>query len=261
MDWLQQFLATMNAKGGSGGYMPYGGQPPLPSSVPSDPSMASLSTTETRPPMPPRTPPFAGADYTPFTGPPMVPPTETGMQPGMSPFSTTPAMPPPQPTIAQAPQISPQTVPEIPPPNTTSAVPNPMPTPPIVPPDVASAPGVETIGGAPSLGTGQMDPMSGAGETAGLPTPDDGLGAALSPIARGSVPGNDMGSRLAAAMRGVQAPQRDVVKPSTPSLPQPGKIEAGALFQMLEGLSNPRTAMLSPMKSQSLGGALGTGRY
>jgi len=61
------------------------------------------------------------------------------------------------------------------------------------------------------------------------------------------------------ALRGVQAPTRpDVVKPNTPSLPQPRPIQAGQLLQLLQELSNPRAAAARPT---TLGASLGTGRY
>jgi hypothetical protein len=65
--------------------------------------------------------------------------------------------------------------------------------------------------------------------------------------------------KLITALRGVSAPPRpDVVKPSTPSLPHPLAIKAGALFDLLNQVSNPRAA--AP-RLNTLGGALGTGRY
>lgn len=160
------------------------------------------------------------------------------------------------------------------------------PPPPIQAPPVPTPPAVQPspmIGGAPSQGTGQMDPMGGAGESAGLPS----LGASLqqspmnpgmpggspaglpmqagggqaigSPAPSAQPPGPGGGSALLQALRGVQAPPRpDVVKPSTPALPHQQAIQSGGLFQLLQHLGYP---VGQGRPAPTLGGTVGIGRY
>lgn len=160
------------------------------------------------------------------------------------------------------------------------------PPPPIQAPPVPTPPAVQPspmIGGAPSQGTGQMDPMGGAGESAGLPSLGASLqgpggggavadalggspgglptqasgGQAIGSPAPGAAPGG--GSALLQALRGVQAPPRpDVVKPSTPALPHQQAIQSGGLFQLLQHLGYP---VGQGRPAPTLGGTVGIGRY
>lgn len=64
---------------------------------------------------------------------------------------------------------------------------------------------------------------------------------------------------LIQALRGVASPPKpDVLKPSTPGQPVTRAIKAGALFDLLNQVSNPRVARPA---ATTLGGALGIGRY
>lgn len=143
---------------------------------------------------------------------------------------------------------------------------------PIPPPEAPAAPATPP---PPSLGV-SLDPAGASGSPAGLPVQAGAPGAPLDILPSGArstsggkpaaasplaAPGN-VGDRIAAALRGVTAPPpRDVVKPSTPAAPQMKSIQAGQLFALMDQLSNPAYAQMTPQRSTTLGGALGTGRY
>jgi len=67
-------------------------------------------------------------------------------------------------------------------------------------------------------------------------------------------------SGLASTLRGVQAPHSDVVKPSTPHGPPIQHIQSGSISQLLAQLY-PGLVNRVPLASQTLGQAVGTGRY
>lgn len=153
-------------------------------------------------------------------------------------------------------------------------------TPPMAPePSMLPPPTMPSIGVDESGVGSPMGPMglpSSATPTAMPPTPAQSLGASLEP---GAPAGSPMDIRsmaqkrmggsqamtpgasnaLVAALRGASQPAKpDVVKPSTPAAPQTRAIQGGDFMALLQSLSNPRRPLQTP---QTLGGALGTGRY
>lgn len=128
---------------------------------------------------------------------------------------------------------------------------------PLPPPDMGYGPQ------APDMSMGPPTPPSLGQSLEPTPPPDMGYGpqqpaqgtggqAAASAV---KAPGN----AILDSLRGVTAPARpDVVKPSTPALPQQKAIQAGQLFQLLSELNNPRLPNRQPT---TLGQSLGIGRY
>ncbi len=201
--------------------------------------------------------PTGGVPYGTDMGAP--PPTQqvgpTAPTPMMSPTGGVPfqqpPIPSPQPMMPPSPGV----------PYTTQEPPNGGIVPSTTPLDANGRP-------VPSLGA-SLEPRA-TGSPAGLPVqagesestmppgarPASGLASVAAPM------GTSIGDRIAATLRGVQAPPpRDVVKPSTPAAPQMKSIQAGQLFALLDQLSNPAYTQMTPQRSTTLGGAVGTGRY
>lgn len=131
---------------------------------------------------------------------------------------------------------------------------------PLPQPDMGYGPQAPT---PPDMGYGPPTPPSLGQSLEPTPAPDMGYGPQQAAQGSGGqaaasavkAPGN----AILDSLRGVTAPARpDVVKPSTPALPQTKAIQAGQLFQLLNELNNPRLPNRQPV---TLGGALGIGRY
>lgn len=111
--------------------------------------------------------------------------------------------------------------------------------------------------GVPANTNSPFDPVPQQGQTQVQPAA--GVQGVQGNTAGQGNPQQSRDNALITALRGVAAPPRpDVVKPTTPAAPHPLAIKAGALFDLLNQVSNPRAAMRPPT---TLGGALGTGRY
>ncbi len=152
------------------------------------------------------------------------------------------------------------------PPSTTPITPTPVPPSPVspvaTPAPIPQPPSpTETIGGGPSQtygGVGPQTPGAG-GEPGGGPS---SLGAALEPVTQNPTQQAMKTNAIVQALRGLQAPPKpDVVKPSTPAAPQLRSIQGGDFMALLQSLSNPRQPLVGPAHAQTLGGALGIGRY
>jgi len=222
MDWLTNFF--MNSAGGLTGLPP--GDAGLLPPPPGDEVFNSLSSPGGLPQQP-------GAGFAAPGGPPAVP----GLipKPPMPGFSGTTSY---NPTTAGA--GGPGGSPEAPMPGFTAPLPS--------------------IGEVLAPGQGGGGPMAGTG---GLPQPSQ---APQVPQAH-PVQQADQGQKvagglagLANTLRGVQAPHSDVVKPSTPHGPPVQHIQSGSISQLLAQLY-PGLVNRVPLASQTLGQAVGTGRY
>lgn len=151
----------------------------------------------------------------------------------------------------------------------------------LMPPDIAASkpilPTPSPFGQLPGLtGGSPWDPVGGApvpsaanphvasGYTGFPEVPqgngEEGGGVGASSAASGGAGAGGFSDKLLGALRGIKAPPpADVVKPSTPGLPRQTPIQGGQLLALLNQISNPNA--VPPPRYQTLGGALGTGRY